>query len=63
MNAPPDGHTLLSGIFSLAVAPSLMKLPYDTTHDLVAVSQVASTPLCSTSRDHNEYSLCTAVTG
>jgi tripartite-type tricarboxylate transporter receptor subunit TctC len=45
INAAPDGHTLLLGIFSLAVAPSLMKLPYDTTRDLVAISQVASVPL------------------
>lgn len=43
--APADGHTLLFGIFSLAVAPALAKLNYDTTRDLAAVSQVASVPL------------------
>ena len=43
--AEPDGHTLLFGIFSLAVAPALTKLSYDTTKDLTAVSQVASVPL------------------
>jgi tripartite-type tricarboxylate transporter receptor subunit TctC len=43
--APADGHTLLFGIFSLAVAPALIKLNYDTTRDLTAVSQVASVPL------------------
>jgi tripartite-type tricarboxylate transporter receptor subunit TctC len=42
---PPDGHTLLFGIFSHAVAPALMKLNYDTIRDLAAVSQVASVPL------------------
>src|SRR3954463_506551 len=43
--ADPDGHTLLFGIFSLAVAPALTKLSYDTARDLTAVSQVASVPL------------------
>jgi tripartite-type tricarboxylate transporter receptor subunit TctC len=43
--AEPDGHTLLFGIFSLAVAPALTKLSYNTTKDLTAVSQVASVPL------------------
>jgi tripartite-type tricarboxylate transporter receptor subunit TctC len=45
ITAAPDGHTLLFGIFSLAVAPALTKLSYDTTRDLTAVSQVASVPL------------------
>jgi tripartite-type tricarboxylate transporter receptor subunit TctC len=45
VHAEPDGHTLLFGIFSLAVAPALAKLSYDTTKDLTAVSQVASVPL------------------
>lgn len=45
VHAEPDGHTLLFGIFSLAVAPALAKLTYDTTRDLTAVSQVASVPL------------------
>jgi tripartite-type tricarboxylate transporter receptor subunit TctC len=43
--AEPDGHTLLFGIFSLAVAPALSKLGYDSFRDLTAVSQVASVPL------------------
>jgi tripartite-type tricarboxylate transporter receptor subunit TctC len=45
IQAPADGHTLLLGIFSHAVAPALAKLSYDTTRDLTAVSQVASVPL------------------
>jgi tripartite-type tricarboxylate transporter receptor subunit TctC len=45
VQAPPDGHTLLLGIFSHAVAPALAKLSYDTLKDLTAVSQVASVPL------------------
>ena len=45
ITAAPDGYTLLFGIFSLAVAPALVKLNYDTTRDLTAVSQVASVPL------------------
>ena len=43
--ADPDGQTLLFGIFSLAVAPAVIKLNYDTTRDLTAVSQVATVPL------------------
>ena len=45
IQAPPDGHTLLFGIFSLAVAPALARLTYDTLKDFTAVSQVASVPL------------------
>jgi tripartite-type tricarboxylate transporter receptor subunit TctC len=45
VQAPADGHTLLFGLFSHAVAPALMKLHYDTIGDLIAVSQVASVPL------------------
>jgi tripartite-type tricarboxylate transporter receptor subunit TctC len=45
VQAPADGHTLLFGMFSHAVAPALMKLNYDTIGDLTAVSQVASVPL------------------
>jgi tripartite-type tricarboxylate transporter receptor subunit TctC len=45
VQAPPDGHTLLFGIFSHAVAPALVKLNYDTVGDFAAVSQVASVPL------------------
>jgi tripartite-type tricarboxylate transporter receptor subunit TctC len=40
-----DGHTLLFGVFSHAVAPALAHLTYDTLADLAAVSQVASVPL------------------
>lgn len=43
--ADPDGHTLLFGVFSHAVAPALAKLTYDTSKDLTAVSQVAGVPL------------------
>jgi tripartite-type tricarboxylate transporter receptor subunit TctC len=45
VHAEPDGHTLLFGVFSHAVAPALMHLNYDTLADLAAVSQVASVPL------------------
>ncbi|MEJ0079131.1 MAG: tripartite tricarboxylate transporter substrate-binding protein [Alphaproteobacteria bacterium] len=45
VQAEPDGHTLLFGIFSLAVAPALARLSYDTLKDFTAVSQVASVPL------------------
>jgi tripartite-type tricarboxylate transporter receptor subunit TctC len=45
VHAEPDGHTLLFGVFSHAVAPALMHLTYDTLADLAAVSQVASVPL------------------
>jgi tripartite-type tricarboxylate transporter receptor subunit TctC len=45
VQAPADGHTLLFGIFSHAVAPALAHLTYDTLKDLTAVSQVASVPL------------------
>src|SRR3954452_13995116 len=33
---PPDGHTLLFGIFSLAVAPALARMTYDTLNDFSA---------------------------
>ena len=45
VHAAPDGHTVLLGVFSHAVAPALMHLSYDTLADLTAVSQVASVPL------------------
>jgi tripartite-type tricarboxylate transporter receptor subunit TctC len=45
LRAPADGHTLLFGIFSHAVAPALVKLNYDTVGDFAAVSQIASVPL------------------
>jgi tripartite-type tricarboxylate transporter receptor subunit TctC len=53
--AEPDGHTLLFGIFSLAVAPALVKLGYDTARDLTAVSQVASVPLLLFAGGHTPY--------
>lgn len=43
--AEPDGHTLLFGVFSHAVAPALAKLTYDTAKDLTGVAQVAGVPL------------------
>jgi tripartite-type tricarboxylate transporter receptor subunit TctC len=45
VRSEPDGHTLLFGVFSHAVAPALARLTYDTLTDLTAVSQVASVPL------------------
>jgi len=45
VQGPPDGHLLLFGVFSHAVAPALVHLNYDTLKDLTAVSQVASVPL------------------
>jgi tripartite-type tricarboxylate transporter receptor subunit TctC len=40
--AAPDGHTLGMAITALMINPGLQpKLPYDTTRDLVGVSQVA----------------------
>jgi tripartite-type tricarboxylate transporter receptor subunit TctC len=53
--SPADGHTLLFGIFSLAVAPALAKLAYDTTRDLTAVSQVASVPLFMLTTAHTPF--------
>ena len=53
--AEPDGHTLLFGIFSLAVAPALTKLSYDTARDLTAVSQVASVPLFMLTAGQSPY--------
>src|SRR5258708_229225 len=43
--ADSDGHTLLFGIFSLAVAPALTTLSSDTANDPAAVSPAASVPL------------------
>jgi tripartite-type tricarboxylate transporter receptor subunit TctC len=53
--APADGHTLLFGIFSHAVAPALMTLNYDTTKDFTAVSQVASVPLLLFASEQSPY--------
>jgi tripartite-type tricarboxylate transporter receptor subunit TctC len=55
VQAPADGHTLLFGLFSHAVAPALMKLNYDTIKDLAAVSQVASVPLFLFASEKSPY--------
>jgi tripartite-type tricarboxylate transporter receptor subunit TctC len=55
VQAPADGHTLLFGIFSHAVAPALMKLNYDTIRDLTAVSQVATVPLFIFASEKSPY--------
>jgi len=55
VQAPPDGHTLLFGIFSHAVAPALARLSYDTLKDLTAVSQVASVPLLMFASQKSPY--------
>jgi tripartite-type tricarboxylate transporter receptor subunit TctC len=55
LQAPADGHTLLFGIFSHAVAPALMTLNYDTVKDFTAVSQVASVPLFMFASEQSPY--------
>ena len=55
VQAPADGHTLLFGVFSHAVAPALVKLDYDTIKDLAAVSQVASVPLFMFASEKSPY--------
>jgi tripartite-type tricarboxylate transporter receptor subunit TctC len=55
LQAPADGHTLLYGIFSHAVAPGLMTLNYDTIKDFTAVSQVASVPLFLFASEQSPY--------
>src|ERR1051325_8521566 len=55
VQAPPDGHTLLFGIFPLAVAPALARLTYDTLKDFTAVSQVASVPLLMFASQKSPY--------
>src|ERR1700761_6410936 len=55
IQAPADGHTLLFGVFSHAVAPALMKLDYDTIKDFTAVSQVASVPLLLLASEKSPY--------
>lgn len=43
--APPDGYTLLLGATgSMSIAPSLYKLPYDTTRDFDAITLLAYVP-------------------
>jgi tripartite-type tricarboxylate transporter receptor subunit TctC len=55
VQAPADGHTLLFGVFSHAVAPALMNLNFDTIKDLTAVSQVASVPLFLFASEKSPY--------
>lgn len=55
VQAPADGYTLLFGVFSHAIAPALVKLDYDTIHDLTAVSQVASVPLLLFASEKSPY--------
>jgi tripartite-type tricarboxylate transporter receptor subunit TctC len=44
-HAPPDGYTLLMGISTLTINPSIhTKLPYDTVHDFAPVSLVVTLP-------------------
>jgi tripartite-type tricarboxylate transporter receptor subunit TctC len=63
VQAAADGHTLLFGIFSHAVAPALVKLNYDTIRDFAAVSQVASVPLLVFASEKSPYhSLADVVT-
>ncbi len=40
----PDGHTLLLGSLSTAVAPALMKTPWDPVRDFVPVGYLGVTP-------------------
>jgi tripartite-type tricarboxylate transporter receptor subunit TctC len=42
--AAPDGYTLLLTSNTLAIAPSLYKVPYDTEKDFAAIGLVASAP-------------------
>jgi tripartite-type tricarboxylate transporter receptor subunit TctC len=44
VKAPADGYTLLLVASTVAVNPSLTKLPYDTLRDLVPISLVGQTP-------------------
>ncbi|CAM4310780.1 Tripartite tricarboxylate transporter family receptor [Bordetella tumbae] len=52
----PDGYTVLFGTISLAVNPSLYRsLSYDPLKDLMAVSQVASTPFMLVTNTSTPY--------
>ena len=43
--SPPDGHTLLLVTVQIAINPSIYaKLPYDTTNDLVPITQLTTQP-------------------
>lgn len=43
--AAPDGYTLVMIGIPQAISPHLMKTPYDTLKDFVAVSKVTAGPL------------------
>src|SRR5512137_1301119 len=45
VRAPADGTTMLAGVFSLAVAPAIVRLTYDTLTDLTGVTQMVRTPV------------------
>jgi tripartite-type tricarboxylate transporter receptor subunit TctC len=45
VKAAPDGYTLHANALSIAINPSLYKLPYDVTRDLAPVTQLASVDL------------------
>ena len=43
--SPPDGYTLLVGLSTLAINPSMFaKLPYDALRDLAPISQAVAVP-------------------
>lgn len=43
MHAPPDGYTLLMGTTgSIAISPSLNKMPYEPLKDLIPITQTSS---------------------
>jgi tripartite-type tricarboxylate transporter receptor subunit TctC len=44
-HAPPDGYTLLMGISTLAILPSMYsKLPYETLKEIAPISVVVAVP-------------------
>jgi tripartite-type tricarboxylate transporter receptor subunit TctC len=44
VRSAPDGYTMAFAPINIAITPHLMKVPYDTLKDLVAVSKVTSGP-------------------
>lgn len=42
VKAPPDGHTLLMVTSTIAINPSLVKLPYDTLRDIAPIGTVTT---------------------